>query len=149
MTANTPYFRFFHRHAAAGARRGIVLILVLVIVMMVSLAGFSFVATMYNEEKATRLRGEEIQAIQLAQSAVVMMNTVAIQPPETMQNAGGIDDNHDLFRGVVAYDDEANQQRGRFFHNRPAFFWGRAGRHSFWPGKRIRETSSWCTARLG
>ena len=101
MTVNAPHGRLFHRHAATGARRGMVLILVLVIVMMVSLAGFSFVATVYNEEKATRLRGAEIQAIQLAQSAVVMIKAVAVQPPDEMQNAGGIYDNQDLFPARV------------------------------------------------
>jgi type II secretory pathway component PulK len=114
INRNNTCYHFSRRRQAASARRGIVLILVLVIVMMVSLAGFSFVATVYNEEKATRLRGEEIQAHQLAQSAVVMLRTVAMQPPEVLQNAGGMTDNRDLFRNVLAYDDEANQQRGRF-----------------------------------
>jgi len=105
------------RHGTCHRRRlrsGIVLILVLIIVMMVSLAGFSFVATMYNEEQATRLRGEEIQAHQLARSGVVLISTLVEQPPDALHNAGGIHDNPDLFRGVLAFENESTKQRGRF-----------------------------------
>ncbi|MFV1968751.1 MAG: general secretion pathway protein GspK, partial [Pirellulaceae bacterium] len=121
MMADVSYCRLFRRHAAGGARRGMALILVLIIVAMVSLAGFSFVATMYNEEKATRLRGDEIQANQLARSAVVMIRTVVTQPADALQNAGGIYDNPDWFRGVLVYEDKANQQRGRFSVIAPRF----------------------------
>ena len=91
-----------------------VLVLVLVIVVMVSLAGFSFVATMSNEDKATRMRGEEIQAEQLMRSGQEMVRLLLEMPVEAVENAGGLYDNEDLFRGVLVFQDEALQQRGRF-----------------------------------
>lgn len=89
-----------------------VLILVLIIVVMVSLAGFSFVATMHNEDKATRLRGEELQAEQLVQSGVEMIQALLDSPAGVSQLLGG--GGTDLFRGVAVYQDEAAGETGRF-----------------------------------
>ena len=91
-----------------------VLILVLIIVVMVSLAGFSFVATMHNEDKATCMRGEELQAEQLVQSGVEMIQTLLASPTGGTQllsdRAGG----SELLRGVAVYQDGAAGQTGRF-----------------------------------
>ena len=91
-----------------------VLILVLVVVVMVSLAGFSFVATMYNEDKATRLRGEELQAEQLVHSGAEAVRTVLALPASSRDGIRDLVDNPEMFRGVPVYDDQVNRQRGRF-----------------------------------
>ena len=91
-----------------------VLILVLIIVVMVSLAGFSFVATMHNEDKATRMRGEELQAEQLVQSGVEMIQTLLASPTGGTQLLSDREGGSALLRGVAVYQDGAAGQTGRF-----------------------------------
>ncbi len=96
-------------------RRAMVLIIVLVVVVMVSLAGFSFVATMYNEEKATRLRGDELQAEQLVESGVVSVLSELAEPPGSSPvPAGNSTDDPSRYRGILVLDDQDRKQHGRF-----------------------------------
>lgn len=96
-------------------RRAMVLIIVLVVVVMVSLAGFSFVATMYNEEKATRLRGDELQAEQLVQSGVEnVLSSLAVPPGSNPDPAGLAADDPARHRGILVLDDQDRKQHGRF-----------------------------------
>jgi len=91
-----------------------VLLLVLIIVVMVSLAGFSFVATMHNEDKATRVRGEELQAEQLVQSGAEMIQTLLGSPSGgslLLSDRGG---GASLLRGVEVFQDPVSGETGRF-----------------------------------
>ena len=94
-------------------RRAMVLIIVLIIVVMVSLAGFSFVATMHNEDKATRIRGDELQAEQLVQSG---LETVLLTISSRVQDGATevLSPPEERYRGVLVLDDPDRQQRGRF-----------------------------------
>jgi type II secretory pathway component PulK len=92
-----------------------VLIIVLVVVVMVSLAGFSFVATMYNEEKATRLRGDELQAEQLVESGVVSVLAELAEPPGSSAVPAEITtDDPSRYCGILVLDDQDRSQHGRF-----------------------------------
>jgi type II secretory pathway component PulK len=91
-----------------------VLILVMIIVVLISLAGFSFVAIMHNEDKATRLRGEEIQVEQLVLSGEQMVLQVLQLDPDEQAQLGGLEHNPELFRGMIVFGGESPVQRGRF-----------------------------------
>lgn len=56
-----------------SSRRGIVLLIVMIVVVLVSLAGFGFVAVMFTENKAVRLRGEQLQIEQAMASAELLI----------------------------------------------------------------------------
>jgi hypothetical protein len=90
-----------------------VLVIVLIIVVMVSLAGFSFVATMHNEDKATRMRGDELQAEQLMQSGVETVQ-VRLASKNAAADVAGSGSPETRFHGVLVFDDPVSRQRGRF-----------------------------------
>lgn len=65
-----------NRHQAGESdRRGLVLVIVMIVVVLVSLAGFSFVAVMFTEHKAVRLRGQQLEIEQAIASAELLIGT--------------------------------------------------------------------------
>lgn len=104
-------------------RRAIVLILVMIVIVMISLSGFSFVATMSNENKAVHVRGEQLQMEYVLDSAEEFLKQLLARPkpslttPETssvrVTNATSIDD-ESLMRGVVVINDTVPNGRVRF-----------------------------------
>jgi len=102
-------------HGQDGARRGMVLLLVVIVVVMISLAGLSFVAWMFAENKAVRLRGDELQVAQVVASGSVLIESFLEQTPEARRAAGGTIDNPELFCGQgVFMDTESGAIGGRF-----------------------------------
>ncbi len=79
-------------------RRGFVLVVVVVIVTMVAFAGFAFVNTMSDEYRAVHTNGDLLAAEQALASAERMLLNVLAQPDATILEAGGVDDNPELFQ---------------------------------------------------
>ena len=79
--------------------RGVVLIVVLVLVVMLSLAGFGFLAAMSTEYEAARLNGSLLQARQTLASAESQLLWLADQPHQRRQILGGLYSNPVLFQG--------------------------------------------------
>ncbi|WP_010582269.1 helix-hairpin-helix domain-containing protein [Schlesneria paludicola] len=111
------------RSRVRHSRRAIVLVLVMVVVTMVSLAGFSFVASMSNENKAVHLRGEQLRMENAIASAEEFLkiyvqrskpdadSTPGSSPFAQLTGPGG--DNESLMRGVVV-DEDGPKSRIRF-----------------------------------
>lgn len=112
-----------HAPRTRRSRRGIVLVLVMVVITMVSLAGFSFVASMSNENKAVHLRGEQLQMENAIASAEEFLKVYiqrsksdvdsasAASPLAQLAGPGG--DDESLMRGVVV-DEDGPKRRIRF-----------------------------------
>ncbi len=81
-----------------SGRRGFVLVVVVVIVTMVAFAGFAFVNTMSDEYRAVHTNGDLLAAEQTLASAERMLLNVLEQPDATILEAGGVDDNPELFQ---------------------------------------------------
>lgn len=96
------------------SRRGMALVLVLVAIALLSLAAYTFAELMYAEREAAWITGRGIQARALADSGCEFAMRFATQEPETLQELGGVFDNPDRFRGVLALDGDAPRERGRF-----------------------------------
>lgn len=94
-------------------RRGSALLVVLVVVMVLSLAAYSFTATMVTEVDATTMYGRDVQTRAFADSgielAAAMLGTrfEETTPPNFY-------DNPDFFQGVLMRDAESDRGRGRF-----------------------------------
>jgi hypothetical protein len=91
-----------------------VLVVVVVVVVIVSLAGFSFVASVSTEHKAVRLQGRQSQLDLVAASGVEFLKAFFSQSWQQQVEAGGSRDNPDRFRGVLVLDDPDDAGRGRF-----------------------------------
>ena len=102
------------RPAPGGNRRGVVLFVVVVVVVILSLAGLSFVSEMYIENKAVRLRGDELQIECLVNSGVEAVKVFCEQSPDRREAVGGAFDNPDLFRGVAVLQKEVDGRQDRF-----------------------------------
>ncbi len=79
-------------------RRGFVLVVVVVIVTMVAFAGFAFVNTMSDEYRAVHTNGDLLAAEQALASAERLVLNVLEQPDGAIREAGGVDDNPELFQ---------------------------------------------------
>jgi len=88
-----------------------VLVFVLVVVAIMALAAFTFCELMLTERKASLLLGNRAQARQSAHSGIEMVAAVLSQDQETIDGAGGLLDNTNLFRGVVVVEDSSNPGR--------------------------------------
>jgi len=102
------------RQPCSGSREGLVLIIVMIVIVMMSLAGLSFVLTMSTENKAVHLHGDELRIEQVAASGEELLKALCELSPDEREQAGGLFDNPDLFRGVVVVDDESRGHRARF-----------------------------------
>lgn len=95
-------------------RRAFVLVLVMTVIVMISLAGFSFVATMRAEHKAVYLRGTEMQLENAIASGLERVKIVLELPRSDRFTAGGFYDNPQLFRAVLVRENKSSFERCRF-----------------------------------
>ena len=94
-------------------RQGFVLVIVTIIVVMAGLAGFSFVALMSTEDKAVRLRGDELQVEATVASAVEMMKVLIEEGGQSWESSSDWSEDASLFRAVPLLAD-TGEQPGRF-----------------------------------
>ncbi|PQO25433.1 general secretion pathway protein GspK [Blastopirellula marina] len=102
------------------SKRGAVLFVVLVVVMMITLSAYAYTELMFIENKATHLTGRQIQARNVAESGIAMLNVFLEQEQELIDEQGGIYDNPDIMRGILVYPDDTAESRGRFSVLAPA-----------------------------
>ncbi|MBA2113931.1 type II secretion system protein GspK [Bremerella alba] len=102
------------------SKRGAVLFVVLVVVMMITLSAYAYTELMFIENKATHLTGRQIQARNVAESGIAMLNVFLEQEQDLIDEQGGIYDNPDFMRGILVYPDDTSESRGRFSVLAPA-----------------------------
>lgn len=163
MNAIPNYYR--SREDATSRRRAIVLILVLIVIVMVSLAGFSFVATMSGENKAVHFRGEQLQMQYALASAEEFLKHQIVRP-KPLAASGAADTNSSqqfktssiedeaLMRGVVVMDDESPNGRVRFTVMAPRFDESDSAKWSYGLGREssrldLHTIMAWESARPG
>ncbi len=81
--------------------RGFVLIVVLVLVVMISFAGFGFLAAMSTEYAATKISGDQLQSQQTLASAETVVIWLMGLPSSQREALGGYRSNTKLFRGNI------------------------------------------------
>jgi DNA uptake protein ComE-like DNA-binding protein len=91
-----------------------VLFVVVIVITMLMLAGMSFLDTLSTENKAVRLRGDELRVQCVLGSGVQMLETFVQQSYDAQLAAGGLYDNAGLFQGVKVLDDERLGLRAGF-----------------------------------
>lgn len=99
---------------SSSSRQGMILIVVTIVLVMISLAGFGFVAVMYTENKAAHLNVDEIHVDYAAASGEELLKAVLAQGPAGRTAMGGLFDNPDLFKGQVLYLESGTQAVVRF-----------------------------------
>ncbi len=85
------------------ARAGMILLVVTIVLVMLSLAGFGFVAVMYTENKAAHLNVDERHVKNATESATVLLASIAAMDAQGRRESGGLYDNPDLFQGALLY----------------------------------------------
>ncbi|MHB8898261.1 MAG: hypothetical protein ACYC6Y_05900 [Thermoguttaceae bacterium] len=96
-----------------GPRQGVVLFIVVILVMVLSLAGLSYVAVMSVEDKAVRLRGDELQVEMAVGSGLEMMRAHLgrkSKPPSSPGLGDRASAGENQFRGVVVMDDDTGRR---------------------------------------
>lgn len=106
--------RRHHAAMIARSRRGMVLIVVMIVIVIVSLAGFAFAALMFTERKAVTLYGDEMQLTATVASGEELLKSKLALPASERNDAGGIFDDPERFRGVLVFEDEDTGRRARF-----------------------------------
>ena len=94
-------------------RKGMVLFIVVIFVTMLSLAGLSYVAVMSTENKAVRLRGDELQVEMAVGSGIEMMRAHLLQkakPSDSTRLVGDSSAGQSQFRGAVVMDDDMGRK---------------------------------------
>ena len=91
-----------------------VLFVVVIVITMLMLGGMSFLDTLSTENKAVRLRGDELRLQSVLGSGVQMVKTFVEQSHDAQRAAGGLYDNSRLFQGVKVLDDETLGLRAGF-----------------------------------
>ena len=99
----------------SSERRGMVMIIVMIVIVMISLAGYSFLHALTNENKAAYLRGDEMQAESLVHSGVTVVQTLALQNRNERAELFADDlDEESLYKGALVCGEEDDIFRGRF-----------------------------------
>jgi len=101
-------------------QRGAVLFVVLVVIVMITLSAYAYTELMFIENKATHLTGRQIQARNVAESGIAMLNVFLEQEQELIDEQGGIYDNPDIMREILVHPDDTSESRGRFSILAPA-----------------------------
>jgi len=86
-----------------SSRRGMILIVVTVVLLMISLAGFGFVAVMYTENKAAHLTVDELHVQNAAASGAELLKGFLAQSPSQQAAMGGLFHNSERFQGQVLF----------------------------------------------
>ena len=105
---------FRKAHPDPICRRGVVLIVVTIVIVLVSLAAYGFVALMQTENKAAHLRGDQLQAENVAASGLEFVQTFLLLPREQRAAAGGLSDNPALFQARLVDGLPTDSRQGRF-----------------------------------
>lgn len=99
-------------------RAGMILIVVTIVLVMLSLAGFGFVAMMYTENKAAHLHGDEMHLQNaVASGAEWLKATLAASPQpgtDVEAEAGGMNDNPQRFQNVLLFQESGTEAAVRF-----------------------------------
>ncbi|MBN2291992.1 MAG: general secretion pathway protein GspK [Pirellulales bacterium] len=95
-------------------RRAMILIVVLVAVAALSLAALAFSALMVGEREVVHSTGRQIQARALAESGIEMVRLFLSEHPDVQFSDGTWHEDLEKFQGVMVFDDETPQGRGRF-----------------------------------
>ena len=93
---------------------GMVLVFVLVMIVILGLSVFGVAERMLLERQVAERLGRRAQARELAESGAEMARQFLDRQPGEQDGAGGSYDNPQLFRGVLAADDDLPRNRGRF-----------------------------------
>src|SRR5256885_6832338 len=96
------------------ARRGSALILTLIVVAMLTLGAAAFFQRMFAEHQAERAHGQQLQAVNLAESGVEYIKVLLNKDPTEILNQGGLYANPNLFQSILVNDDSIPAFRGRF-----------------------------------
>ncbi len=104
----------FHKHHA------MILIIVLVAVAALSLGALAFSALMISEREVVHMTGRQIQATALAESGIEMARLFLSEQPDVQYSDGKWHEAPEIFQGVLVFNDETPQGRGRFAIIAPA-----------------------------
>ncbi|MEX0867486.1 MAG: type II secretion system protein GspK, partial [Pirellulales bacterium] len=94
------------RRRAPRRPRGVVLLLVMVVIVLLTFACYTFSTMMLTERRAVVLSGRQIQARASADSGVDAARIFLSKPLEERQEAGGLFNNPERFRGLAVTADE-------------------------------------------
>ncbi|TWT67011.1 General secretion pathway protein K [Posidoniimonas polymericola] len=94
-------------------RRGSVLLVVLVVVALMTIGGMAYFDWSFIEHRAAQAYARQIQSRALADSGIVMVETLLLEEPLVLEQQGGLYQNPSLFQGVVISDSDAAALRAR------------------------------------
>lgn len=101
-------------------RSGSLLLVVLVVVALLTITGMGYLDWAFTQRRAADTLTRGVQARLLAESGVEHALVAVAEPPEEIEQAGGLVDNPAKFRGVLVLDSPAGDLRGRFALIAPA-----------------------------
>jgi hypothetical protein len=99
---------------ATRPHRGIILLIVMLVIVMISLAGLSYVWTLSTENKAVRLRGDELQLEATLASAQEYVRAVCATSWQERLELGGLSENETLFRNAIVDCDAEGTLQAHF-----------------------------------
>jgi hypothetical protein len=102
------------------SRTGSVLLLVLVVIAMLALGANTYLDLMQTEHRAVRRHGRSFQTLRLSESGVEYLKAFLSQPATEIQNKGGLTNNVTALKAMLADDQPASVDRGRFTFISPA-----------------------------
>lgn len=115
MSSNSAVERWRRgRQRRPGTRTGMVLVIVLVVVVVLALSCYTFSQLMVTHRDAARINGMQLQTRALVDSGTDSVRMFLAQPEATQQEAGGVYDNAQRFRGMVVLQDDDSNFRGNF-----------------------------------
>jgi hypothetical protein len=102
------------------SRTGSVLLLVLVVIAMLALGANTYLDLMQTEHRAVRRHGRSLQTSRLSESGVEYLKAFLSQSATAIQNKGGLTNNVTALKAMLANDQPASVDRGRFTFICPA-----------------------------
>jgi len=91
-----------------------VLVIVLVVIAVLALACYTFSQLMVTHRDSARMNGMQLQTRALVDSGADSVRVFLAQTEAAQQEAGGLYDNSQRFRGVVVLADDDSNDRGNF-----------------------------------
>src|SRR3954469_17422266 len=95
-------------------RQASALVLTLIVVAMLTLGAAAFFQRMFAEHQAERAHGQQLQAVNVAESGVEYIKMLVKRDPQEILTQGGLYSNPTLFQGVLVNDDPLAVFRGHF-----------------------------------
>src|SRR5437762_11957508 len=91
-----------HQRTSTGApRRASALVLTLIVVAMLTLGAAAFFQRMFAEHQAERAHGQQLQAVNAAESGVEYIKMLVKRDPQQVLTDGGLYSNPTLFQSVL------------------------------------------------